>query len=73
LGQIAFYCTAHELPTLNSNVVGKKRGTPGKNLPLDPEDFDKERERVYATNWYDVYPPSEAELEMSYSERQIST
>lgn len=58
LDRIARYCNRNGLPTLNSIVVGQGRGTPGSEIPLDPADFDKERERVYALDWFDIYPPS---------------
>jgi hypothetical protein len=73
LGHIAFYCHQNGLPTLNSLVVGKGRGTPGSDIPLDPADFDAERERVYALNWYDVYPPTKAELADAFAAAQNSS
>jgi hypothetical protein len=66
LGHIAFYCKANELPPLTAIVVGKGRGTPGADIPLDLATIDKHREEVYAEDWYDVYPPSEAELAAAY-------
>ncbi|TPI57875.1 hypothetical protein FJ420_26750 [Mesorhizobium sp. B3-1-3] len=72
LGHIAFYCHQNGLPTLNSIVVGKIRGTPGDEIPLDPTDFDKERERVYAQDWYDIYPPSSADFAKAYAKALIS-
>jgi hypothetical protein len=62
LGHIAFYCKDNKLPVLTSIVVGKGRGTPGKDIPVDPAFMDKEREKVYGLNWYDIYPPSAEEL-----------
>lgn len=66
LGHIAYYCQDNELPPLTAIVVGKGRGTPGEDIPLDPATFDSERERVYKYDWYDVYPPSEEELEQAF-------
>lgn len=66
LGHIAFYCTDNNLPGLTSIVVGKRRGTPGRDIPIDPADISTEREKVYGCDWYDVYPPSEAELKTAY-------
>ena len=57
LGHIAFYCQDNGLPPLTAIVVGKGRGTPGEDIPVDPATFDKEREKVYNHDWYDVYPP----------------
>lgn len=62
LGHIAFYCIDEGLPPLTSIVVGKKRGAPGADIPIDLSQFDAERERVYATDWFDIYPPSPEEL-----------
>lgn len=66
LGHIAFYCNDNKLPALTSIVVGKKRGTPGADIPMDLNRRDTEREHVYANNWYDIYPPSAQELHASY-------
>ena len=72
LGHIAFYCLDNGLPELNTIVVGKGRGTPGKDIPLDRDDIDAERERVYEADWYDIHPPSREELRASYRARQNS-
>jgi len=66
LGHIAFYCLDNDLPALTSIVVGKERGTPGKEIPLDLEKADEERENVYKFNWYDVYPPSSKQLSKAF-------
>jgi len=70
LGHIAFYCADNNLPGLTSIVVGKGRGTPGHDIPIDISVIDKVREKVYECDWYDIYPPSEAELLTSY-EKQV--
>lgn len=62
LGHVAFYCNEQGLPPLTSIVVGKGRGTPGQDIPLDMASLDGARERVYSYDWYDEYPPNEAEL-----------
>lgn len=62
LGHIAFYCQDNNIPVLTALVIEKGLGRPGDRIPLDPEKIDEERERVYEHNWYDIYPPSEAEL-----------
>jgi hypothetical protein len=66
LGHVAFYCKANRLPVLTSIVVGKRRGTPGHNIPLDLRDVDKEREKVYKCKWYKLYPPSAEELHEAF-------
>ena len=62
LGHIAFYCSDNSLPALTSIVVGKNRGTPGDEIPLETEEYDLAREGVYEFDWYDIYPPSANEL-----------
>jgi hypothetical protein len=66
LGHIASYCNDNDLPPLTSIVVGKKRGTPGKSIPINFRKLNEERERAYATDWYNIYPPSANELHRSY-------
>lgn len=70
LGHIAFYCIDNGLPPLTSIVVGKGRGTPGKEIPVDLEDINEQRENVYAFDWYDIYPPTAEELSESFSVRK---
>ncbi|MGA3303230.1 MAG: hypothetical protein ABSC72_08080 [Methylovirgula sp.] len=67
LGHIAFYCNDNDLPPLTSIVVGKSRGTPGEEIPIDPSVIDEKREEVYQCDWYDIRPPSEEELGSAYS------
>jgi hypothetical protein len=66
LGHVAFYCIEQGLPPLTSIVVGKKRGTPGADIPMDLSQRDAERERVYASDWFDVCPPSAAMLKSTF-------
>jgi len=61
-----FYCIDNKLPPLTSIVVGAGRGTPGKDIPVDLEDIDKQREKVYVEDWYDIYLPTAEELLKSY-------
>jgi len=67
LGHIAFYCIDNGLPPLTAIVVGKKRGTPGADIPIDLAHRDMERERVYAHDWYDVYPPNAEQLKSAFA------
>ena len=69
LGHIAYYCQENGLPTLPAIVVGKGRGTPGEDIPLNPDAIDSERESVYAYDWYNVYPPTESELADAFHAR----
>ena len=68
LGHIAFYCIENDIAPLTSIVVGKNRGTPGKDIPIDLSESDQERERVYETDWYDIYPPTASELKAAFDE-----
>lgn len=62
LGHIAFYCIDNQMPPLTALVVGKTPGKPGDRIPVDAAKIDEERERAYQYDWYNVYPPSEADL-----------
>jgi len=66
LGHIAFYCIQADLPPLTSIVVGKRRGTPGADIPMDLGQRDTERERVYGFDWFDIYPPTAIELKSNF-------
>jgi hypothetical protein len=66
LGHIAFYCQDNNIPILTTIVVGKGPGKPGDRILLDPLRVDEERESVYQHDWYDIYPPSEADLAAAY-------
>ena len=66
LGHIAFYCIDNKLPPLTSIVVALGRGSPGREIPVDLTEIDKQREKVHATDWYDIYPPSADELHVCY-------
>ena len=67
LGHIAFYCRENKLPALTSIVVGNKRGTPGKNIPVDHSQLDKIREKVYAYDWFNIALPSVEELRTCFT------
>jgi hypothetical protein len=67
LGHIAFYCIEEGLPPLTSIVVGKKRGTPGDDIPINLKQVDSERERVYKEDWFNIYPPTPEELSAAHA------
>ena len=62
LGHVAFFCSDNKLPALTLIVVGKGRGTPGADIPVDPKVVDREHEKVYGYDWCNVCPPSPAQL-----------
>ena len=66
MGHIAFHCIDNGFPPLTSIVVGKRRGTPGDDIPVDLSTIDEQREMVYDFDWYNLYPPSENELKAAY-------
>lgn len=70
LGHVADYCIDNKLPALTSIVVGKGRGTPGKDIPVDLTHIDELREKVYDYDWYNVYPPSAEELKAAWDLHQ---
>lgn len=69
LGHIAYYCNDNKLPPLTSVVVGKGRGTPGEDIPMNLQELDARREEVYAFDWYDIYPPSAAALKEAFDKK----
>jgi hypothetical protein len=71
LGHVAFYCIDSKLPPLTSIVVGKGRGTPGRDIPIDLSKVDREREKVYGYDWYDVHPTSAGELQKAFDNHMI--
>ena len=46
LGHVAFYCIDNDLPALTSIVVGKGRGTPGDDIPIEQGNMDAHREKA---------------------------
>lgn len=64
LGCIAFFCRENDLPALNCIVVRKGTGTSGHGIP---EGGDEMRERVYEFPWYNLYPPTPADLADAFS------
>lgn len=67
LGHIAFYCNDNKLPSLTSIVVGKGRGTPGKDIPVRSDEIDSQRDKVYEFDWYNLFAPSPTDLAKSFS------
>ncbi len=60
LDLIAAYCRDKGLPDITILVVLKDTGRPSSGNTI--EDVDKERERVFACEWFKVPPPSAEEL-----------
>jgi hypothetical protein len=70
LGHVAFFCSDNKLPALTSIVVGKDRGTPGADIPVNPKIMDREREKVYVYDWYNVYPPSAIQFAKAFDKNR---
>ena len=62
LDRIMTYCDARSLPPLTCLVVNQETGLPGAGLRT-VEDLPRDREAVYDTNWYAMYPPQIADFE----------
>lgn len=65
LSHIAYFCNENQIPPLTALVVNEQTGLPGDKIPTG-EDLNAIRERVYAFNWYNVYPPTENQLKEIY-------
>lgn len=61
LGHIMRYCERARLPPLTVLVVRKKSGKPGKGL-ITAKDFHRDRERVFAHDWYRMRPLTAADF-----------
>jgi hypothetical protein len=72
LGHVSSYCADSSLPPLTAIVVGKIRGIPSDDISIGQPALDEAREKVYAFDWFDLYPPSEDELRVAY-ERHTQT
>lgn len=62
LDRIMVYCDKKALPPLTCLVVNQSSGLPGSGLRT-VEDLPRDREDVYGTNWYAMYPPQIADFE----------
>ncbi len=68
LGHIAAYCALHNLPLLNTLVVGKDSGVPTEGtFGRDP---NQERERVFRYPWFGVYPPAPKGFAEAFTEAE---
>lgn len=67
LGHIADFCNKEGLPPLTTLVVNESTGLPGDGIPVDG-DLVAKREKVYAYDWYNIYPPTEEKLKEIYKE-----
>ena len=66
LGHVANYCNDNDLPPLTVIVVNSVTGLPGELIPVQSFELNAKREAVYNCDWYDIYPPSEHELNSAF-------
>lgn len=67
LDPIMRYCKQNNLPPLTIIVVSETTGSPGEGLTaVRNENLD--REAVFNYDWYNLYPPSEADFATLYRE-----
>lgn len=58
LNQIHRFCNRNNLPRLNIIVVRKDTNKPGKGMPSDVVDFNKEISQVREHDWYQYKIPT---------------
>lgn len=60
---IARWCQQHSLPAITSLVVEQATGQPGPGFTtVNRDEIHHEQERVWAFDWYGLFPPTIAEL-----------
>jgi hypothetical protein len=73
LEHILRYCERRRLPPLTSICVSKRTGLPSHGftdrVSTTPEELHREREAVYAHNWYGERPVTVADLQATTNER----
>ena len=63
LERIMNWCTRERLPALTAIVVEKETGLPSSGLTAVQENaFPAEQQRVFAFDWYSIFPPTLDEL-----------
>ena len=62
VGPIMYYCQENQLPPLTVLVVNKDTGLPGEGLTT-LEDVNRDRERVFAHDWFQMEPPEAGDFE----------
>ena len=66
LGLIMWYCAQNKLAPLTGIVVNKD-GTPGPGFTeVSRDDLDRQREKVFSTEWFSICPPSIEQYESAY-------
>ena len=80
LARVTAYCNEKKYPNLTTIVVKQEAGLPGPGLvtvhnkTVESENrgeaFSRERERVFRRRWYELDPPTPAELEQAWKKEQ---
>lgn len=68
LGPIMHYCRQRELPPLTVLVVNHETGAPGEGLTTI-EDVNRDREWVFANNWFELEPPESGNFREAWDRR----
>ncbi len=56
------WCKANEIPALTALVVTDATGVPSTGLTTVDKEFPAEQQKVFAFDWYSIFPPSLDEL-----------
>ncbi len=62
LALITRWCEHHSLPALASLVVEQATGLPAPGAAVSRDEIPREQERVWAFDWYAIFPPTIEEL-----------
>lgn len=63
LGVVGSYCVRNDLPAINSIVVNRLTGEPGKGVVLRPDrTLEKEQQETSQLDWHSYRPPTRATL-----------
>ena len=63
LDPVMRYCQQNNLPPLTVLVVGERTGKPGQGFTAGSGDWNSDRARVFAFDWYSIFPPTPDELQ----------
>ena len=63
LNPIMRYCQQNGLPPLTVLVVGQNTGKPGEGFTAGSGDWNADRARVFAFDWYSLFPPTPDEFQ----------
>ena len=77
LGHITHYCLQESLPPLTMLVVNSSTGLPSglMGLPgaLEGPTLEADQERVFAFDWFSVYPPTPEQFRQAFLKGQAAS